>query len=454
MARILVVDDDRFMRESLLDALDEGGHQGDAFSGGKDALAALSDQPYELAITDLKMPGMGGIELLEKAREQDSRLPVIVITAHGTVETAVQAMKRGAFDYIQKPFGAEELRVLVTKALEHRRILGENEALKGELRRRSGDRPLLGDSPPMEGLRERIDAVADSDATVLVRGETGSGKELVARAIHYSSHRAERPFLCVNCAALSAGLLESELFGHEKGAFTGADRRRLGRFELADGGTLLLDEVSEIDPGLQAKLLRVLQEKEFERVGSGKTIRVDVRVLATTNRDLEREVREGRLREDLYFRLNIVPIEVPPLRDHKEDIPLLAGRLLERLGRASGRPIRRLADRSMKALLAYHWPGNVRELENLIERAVLLSRDAEVVIEGIEEGAVTLPPADASTFRGMALEEVERLVIADTLRRFKGHQRKTAESLGIGVRTLRDKIKKWGLKEELREVTA
>ena len=451
MARVLVVDDDRFMRTSLLDTLVSEGHDGKAFASGAEALQALADDSFDVALVDLKMPGMTGLEFLDQARERDARIPIIVITAHGTVETAVKAMKRGAFDYILKPFGGEELRVFLNKALEHRRLVGENEAYKGELRRRDDDRPFLGESPEIAEVKARIDAIADSDATVLIRGETGTGKELVARSIHYRSHRADRPFLCVNCAALSAGLLESELFGHEKGAFTGADRQRLGRFELADGGALLLDEVSEIDPPRQAKLLRVLQEKEFERVGSGKTRKVDVRILATTNRDLERQVRSGRFREDLYFRLNIVPIQVPPLRDRKSDIPLLIDHFLTRSQRRSGRPELPLEESSRKELMAYHWPGNVRELENVIERAVLLSRGELVVVEGLQEGAVTLATTDASGFRGLSLEEVERLMIEDTLRRHGGHQKRTAESLGIGVRTLRDKIKKWDLKVEREE---
>ncbi len=453
MARILVVDDDRFMRGSLVDALEGAGHEVEAFEGAEPALARFAGETFEVAITDLKMPGVGGLEFLARAREVDPRLPVVVITAHGTVETAVQAMKRGAFDYILKPFGEQELTLLVEKALEHRRLVGDNEALRGELRRHRRDRPLLGDSDAMAKVRKRIEAVAESGTTVMIRGETGTGKELVAREIHYSSPRAERPFITVNCAALSAGLLESELFGHEKGAFTGADRRRAGRFELAEGGTLLLDEVSEIESNLQAKLLRVLQEREFERVGSEKTIRCDVRVLATTNRELGIEVREGRFREDLYFRLNIVPIEIPPLRERKEDIPALVETFQSRFERATGRPQRKLTEATFKRLLAYHWPGNVRELENLLERAVLLSTGDELVIEGIgEDGAPRhVSEGDVEALRGLALEDVERLHIEDTLKQFGGHQRRTAESLGIGVRTLRDKIKKWGLQVERGE---
>ncbi|MGE3164263.1 MAG: sigma-54-dependent transcriptional regulator [Planctomycetota bacterium] len=446
MARVLVLDDDRFMRASVEDALGEAGHSVEACARGSAALEALAARDFDLVISDLKMPEMTGLEFLGKARERDAQLPVILITAHGTVETAVQAMKKGAFDYILKPFRADELLLLVDKALEHRRLVRENTVLRGALKSQSDTRPLIGESPAMERVRSLISSVADTDATVLVRGETGTGKELVARAIHQSSRRAERPYLCVNCAALSAGLLESELFGHEKGAFTGAERDRAGRFELADGGTLLLDEVSEIEPRLQAKLLRVLQEREFERVGSAKTKRVDVRVIATTNRDLEDEVRRGAFREDLYFRLNVVPIVVPPLRERKEDVQVLARHFQQVYERRSGRPHRPLSIGSVHALLAYHWPGNVRELENLIERAVLLSGNDELIVQGLQEGS--LPPASASaeSMRGLALADVERLVIQDALDAYGGHQERTAKSLGIGVRTLRDKIKRWGLR--------
>ncbi len=453
MARVLVVDDDRFMRDSLVDTLSQAGHEVRAFASARDALESFADQSYDVAISDLKMPQVSGLEFLSEARARDADLPVVMITAHGTIDTAVTAMKRGASDYILKPFGAEELALVLAKALERRRLVGENEALRRELRRQSDDSPLLGTSAAMRRVRDRIAAVVDSSATVLIRGETGAGKELVARAIHYGSPRADRPFLCVNCAALSAGLLESELFGHERGAFTGADRARAGRFEMADGGTLLLDEVSEIDIRLQAKLLRVLQEREFERVGSSKTRRVDVRVLATTNRDLEHEVRSGRFREDLYYRLAIVPIDIPPLRERKEDIPLLAAFFLDRAERRSGRPVRKLSEKSLRALAGYRWPGNVRELGNLMERALLLSTGEEIVVEGLDGAAVAARPLpeDAGSFRGRALEEVEKVLIVDTLRMFGGHQKRTAESLGIGVRTLRDKIKKWNLRIEQGE---
>lgn len=312
---------------------------------------------------------------------------------------------------------------------------------------------VLGSNPRMRRIAKSIERAAEVECTVLVCGETGTGKELWARLLHRSGPRRNKAFVPVNCAALTPSLAESQLFGHEKGAFTGADRRRAGRFELAEGGTLLLDEVSEIEPNLQAKLLRVLQEREFERVGSEKTIRCDVRVLATTNRDLSTEVREGRFREDLFFRLNIVPIEIPPLRERKDDIPLLADEFQARIERKTGRPHRRLMEATVRTLLAYHWPGNVRELENLIERAVLLSPGDELIIEGLADSGAPrhVRESDVEAFAGLSLEDVERLHIEETYRRHDGHQRRTAESLGIGVRTLRDKIKKWGLTVERGE---
>lgn len=445
--RILVVDDDSFMLTSLEDILSGADFECVTCSSAEQGLEALRQQPFDVVITDLKMPGMGGLDFLERALQVDPNLPILLITAHGTVETAVQAMQRGALDYILKPFGAEALLLVVRRALERRRLLDENAAFRGEQERSSSDRPLLGESRGIDEVRQRIAAVAKVDTTVLIRGETGTGKELVARAIHYASDRRDRPYLCVNCAALSAGLLESELFGHEKGAFTGADRQRLGRFELANGGTLLLDEVSEIDLNLQAKLLRVLQEREFERVGSEKTQKSDVRVLATTNRDLQTEVEEGRFRADLFYRLNIVPIHVPPLRERRDDILRLAEVFRERFERRAGRDSRPFSEKSKQAMTTYHWPGNVRELENVVERAVLLSAGPEVEVDGLAGPTQVGEQAPSrESLRGMRLAEVERVLIEDTLRRYDGHQERTAATLGIGVRTLRDKIKKWDLR--------
>ncbi len=475
---ILVVDDDELMRDSLRETLARRGFSVRTAGDGASALDLLRAEEAELVICDLKMPGMSGVELCERVCSAGPAAPpVIVITAFGSVETAVQAIKKGAFDYITKPFKTDELQVVVERALRHGRLLRENQFLRAELEGSLDRFTIVGTSPAIRRTLELVERYAQSPATVLIRGESGTGKELLARAIHFGSVRRQRPFLCVNCAALSAGLLESELFGHEKGAFTGADRMRQGRFELADGGTIFLDEVSEIDPKLQAKLLRVLQEKSFERVGSSRTMKVDVRVLATSNRDLEREVREGRFREDLFFRLNILPLDVPPLRTRREDVALLVAHFLDRIRRRQGGPARRLAPEALSLLSGYSWPGNVRELENLIERACVLTDGPELRPEafpgltggGVRLGAVWssvsgavscipsgreaaagpfVAPALAESpgsLAGLSMDDVERVMITDALRRHRGHQKRAASELGIGVRTIRTKIKKWNL---------
>jgi DNA-binding NtrC family response regulator len=370
-------------------------------------------------------------------------------------------MRQGAFDYITKPFKADELQVVVEKALAHGRLLRENRELRVEnslLKTAVATERavLVGESRAILRVHKLVDRYADSAATVLIRGATGAGKEVVARLLHQRSPRRGRAFVCVNCAALSAGLLESELFGHEKGAFTGADSARQGRFEIAEGGTILLDEVSEIDLGLQSKLLRVLQERTFERVGSSRSITADVRVLATSNRQLEEEVRAGRFREDLFFRLNVLPIEIPPLCERKEDVPLLVRHFLERIQRRAGGRPKRLDPEAERALVEYDWPGNVRELANVIERAWVLTDGEAMGLEAfpgigvrpalaVAGNGESADGASLASFRGMPLRAVERILIRDALRRYRGHQKRTASELGIGVRTLRSKIRKWRL---------
>ncbi|MBN1421124.1 MAG: sigma-54-dependent Fis family transcriptional regulator [Planctomycetes bacterium] len=443
--KILIVDDEELMRDSLSETLGRTGHSVDAVEDGQRALARLEGGGYDLIITDLKMPGIDGLDLLGRVREQSGDVPIVLMTAYATIETAVEAMKRGAFDYIVKPFDGDALRVVVDRALVHQRLLRENEFYRS----RAGETPgILGESRAIRGVLALIDRYAPSPATLLIRGESGVGKELVAQEIHRRSPRSAAPFLKINCAALSAGVLESELFGHEKGAFTGADRRNIGRFEIADGGSLLLDEVSEIDAHLQAKLLRVLQEREFERVGSSRTIRVDVRVIATTNRDLEREISEGRFREDLYWRLNCLALEVPPLRERREDIPILVEHVLEESRRRMGGPRRRLSPEAMEWMAGHDWPGNVRELRNVLERAYILADGEQLGVDLVSAGASGVIPrrGDVDAFAGLAMEEVEKLHIIATLKRCGWHQRKTAEALGIGVRTLREKMKKWNLR--------
>jgi two-component system response regulator HydG len=448
MARILVADDQEMMRDSLAGTLVREGHDVVAAGDGAAAIARLGEgKRFDLMITDLKMPKVTGIELLAEAKKTRPEMPVVLMTAFATVQTAVEAMKLGAYDYIQKPFDGEEIKMLVERTLEHARLKLENAALKTIVE--TAPRPLIGISAPMDEVKKKIEQVAKSNVTVLIRGESGTGKELVARAIHSASDRRERPMLAVNCAALSENLLESELFGHEKGAFTGADRLRRGRFELADGGVLLLDEVSEIAPGLQAKLLRVLQESEFERVGSSITQQVDVRVIATSNRDLEREVEEGRFRQDLFYRLNVVPIDLPPLRARVDDIPELCRHFLHQIAKREKSAFRHIESEAIRAMQRYSWPGNVRELQNIVERAAVLEMEEGVIrattVEPWLRGRGVVASA-AETLAGKPLADIEKQVILSTLGQFKGHRIKTAKALGIGVRTLGMKIKRW--KEE------
>jgi len=434
VSRVLVVDDEAILRDAIGEALRRAGHDVETFDSGRPALERLATESFDLVVTDLKMPGTDGVAVLEETRRAAPDVPVLIITAHGTVESAVGAMKKGAYDYIIKPFKLEELELLVERALAHRLLAVENEVLRARVGEPAGEDAVWG--PATRGVYQLLERAAQSDATVLVAGESGTGKEVAARTLHRLSRRRSAPFLCVNCAALSAGLLESELFGHEKGAFTGADRLRKGRFELADGGTLLLDEVSEIEPGLQAKLLRVLQERAFERVGSSQTRRVDVRVVATTNRELPAEVARGRFREDLYYRLNVIPVRMPPLRDRRDEVPALAEVFLRRHRK-------RVSRGALKRLCEYDWPGNVRELANVIERAAVLCPADEISGEMLApwlEGQAR--PAQALV--GVTLEEVERRVIEENLRANGGNRERTARVLGITSRTLRDKLKRWG----------
>jgi len=444
MASVLVVDDKELMRESMELALRRAGHDVAAADGGRAALEALGGRRFDVVVSDLKMGAMDGVALLEKVKARWPDVEVVLITAFGTIDVAVRAMKTGAFDFLQKPFKADELTMVVERAAERRQLRSENEALRTQA---GGVHPaeLVGQSEPIGRVRRQIERVARSTAIVLIRGESGSGKEVVARLIHALSERARRPMLCLNCAALSASLLESELFGHERGAFTGAERQRKGRFELADGGTLLLDEVSEIEPRLQAKLLRVLEEQQFERVGGSETLHVDVRVLATSNRALEQAVAEGEFREDLYYRLNVVPIHIAPLRERREDIPLLVDHFLGRYGRREGGTVRFSAD-CVRLLCEYPWPGNVRELEHLVERACVMGLGPVVSAGEIRPWLTAPARRDGPQFAaGTPLEVVEREMIRATLKKMGGHRARTAEALGISVRALGMKIKAYDL---------
>lgn len=409
-AKILVVDDEARMRRVLQMMLEENGHQVNMAGDGEEALNKIKEANLDLVITDMKMPGKDGLELLRHIRRIDEELPVIVMTAYGTVSTAVEAMRAGAYDYILKPFDLEEMKAVVGRALAMQKLLRQSRYLQEELEAKYQFEDIIGKSPRMQAVFKLISQVAPTKSTVLISGDSGTGKELIARAIHFHSPREKEPLIVVNCAALPETLLESELFGHVKGAFTGAHRDRRGRFELADGGTIFLDEVGAMSLNLQAKLLRVLQEKEFERVGGTGSIPVDVRIIAATNQDLKKVIEEGTFREDLYYRLNVVPIHLPPLRERKDDIPLLAYHFLRRYSQELKKDIKEIAPEAMELMLNYNWPGNIRELENAIERAIVLGTG-----ERLSADTLPLPlangPALGKTAANLSYQEAKKEVL-------------------------------------------
>jgi two-component system, NtrC family, response regulator AtoC len=445
--RVLVVDDEEGIRSFIAEALEGEGLRVTQAEDGEAAARLLGRQAFHLMITDLRMPGMDGMALLRLAREQVPEMEVIVLTAHGTVAGAVEAMRLGAFDYLGKPLsGPDELRLVVARALERRRLHEERQ------RHRASEAPeAVAADPVMLQVLTQVHKVAPTDATVLLSGESGTGKEVIARTLHRESRRADGPFVAVNCAALAESLLESELFGHEKGAFTGAAAARRGRFELADGGTLFLDEIAELRAPLQAKLLRVLQERRFERVGGTRTIEVDLRLVAATNRDLAAELAAGRFREDLYHRLAVFPITLPPLRARPGDIVPLSAALLRRIGARLGRPGLRLTDAAAARLRAHHWPGNVRELENVLERAAILTSGPQLDAEDLlltgpgDGGAAGGGTAAAALDLDGTLHDLEREAIRRALAVTGGHRKQAAQRLGIGLRTLYEKLKEFKL---------
>ncbi len=444
---ILVVDDETSQRNVLAGFLRKRGMDVIAAGDADEALSAAASRTIDLVLTDLRMPGKGGLDLLDGLRGINPEVPVILMTAFGTVASAVDAMKRGAADYLTKPIDLDELEVLIARTLERRALVSENRALREQLAARYR---LAGLETANARMAESISTAAraaGSRATILVRGESGTGKELMARAIHYASPRSKGPLVAINVGALPESLIESELFGHERGAFTGADRERRGRFELADGGTLFMDEIGDLPRGTQVKLLRVLQEQAFERLGGTRTIKVDVRVITATNRDLEAMMRAGEFREDLYYRLNVVSIEIPPLRDRREDIPLLVDHFLRRFAEEASSKVEGVSREAMDLLLKYHYPGNVRELENLMHRAVVLSRGPGLTTTDFPIHLGTLRPEDRATPATFVerVTEFERALIVEALARASGVQTRAARDLGMSERHLRYKLRKYGI---------
>jgi DNA-binding NtrC family response regulator len=421
------------------------GYRIDVKANGKEAMEALDRTRYDLVITDIRLPDQNGMKVLEKARKKHPDIGVIMITAYASIKNAVKAMKAGAWDYIQKPFGLDEIEIVVNKYFEFQSLVDENRYLRNELDQKFSFSSIIGSSPSMQKVFDSIRMVAKSRATVLLQGESGTGKELVARAIHYNSDRKQSPFITTNCAAMPEGLVESELFGHEKGAFTGAIRTTKGRFEMADGGTLLLDEISEISPALQAKLLRVLQEREIERVGSGKTLPVDVRIIATTNKDLNKEVESGRFRHDLFYRLNVVPIQLPSITERREDIPLLVRHFINKYAVENGRSQLKVSEKAVKFLCQRDWPGNVRELENAMERAVVMCPMEHDSLDVEQFFLYEKPLSSESRFDppSMNLHDVEKSLILKALGENENNRTQVAEILGISVRTLRNKLNEY-----------
>ena len=448
---VLVVDDNTRARQSMADVLRAAGHEVRACASAMEALKGLDKNSFDVIITDLQMPGMNGLEFIRALEERKVDSQVVMVTAFASVGSAVEAMRHGAFDYIEKPFDVEQLEQLVERALRQTEQEGKRSSIPAANAAWQG--MMIGDSRGMQTLRERIAQAAPTNETVLICGESGTGKELVARCLHAASKRSGRALVSLNCPALSPQLMESELFGHEKGAFTSADAPRVGRFELAEGGTILLDEITEIEQSLQAKLLRVLQERTYERVGSSESKRADVRVVATTNRDIRKEVAEGRFRQDLYYRLAVVPVVVPPLRERREDVPLLINHFLGIAATRMQKSPCELAPAAMELLCQYNWPGNVRELENLVTRASVLSAGKPVQAEDLRPWLIdpesSLSPLTDTTSApsltaGTKLEDMERRLIESTLERFEGHRAKAAQALGIGIRTLSNKLRQYG----------
>ena len=442
--KILIVDDERIVRDSLKHWFEDEGYSIETAEDGQIALKKFDKGKYDLMLLDMKMPGMSGLELLEKVKKIDVDVIVILITAFASVPTAIQALKLGAYDYVTKPVDPDELNHLVKNALEKKKLKSENVALKEKIDELILPSNLVGESEQMKKIFDLVNTVAQTDTTVMIRGESGTGKELIAKAIHLNSKRKYFPIITVNCGALSETLLESELFGHEKGAFTGANWRHKGKFEMADGGTIFLDEIGAVSPKMQVELLRVIESKKFNRVGGNEIISSDFRVVAATNEPIENMVKEGRFREDLYYRLNVFSVNIPPLRERKKDIPILAEYFLKKFCATMNKNLRKISDKAMEFLCEYSWPGNVRELENAIERAVVVGRSSEILIEDLPFNKSNIEDKADST---VPLAEVEKNYIEKVLLSNNWNISRSADVLGIDRVTLYNKINKFGLKK-------
>jgi DNA-binding NtrC family response regulator len=447
MATILIVEDEPKMRRLLELNLGEEGFTTHAAADAEIGLQILNREKIDLVLTDVQLPGMNGFDFLRAVKRANASIPIVMMTAYGTVESAVEAMKLGASDYVLKPFSLEEIVLVIRKELSTHQLREENRSLREALGQRYQYENIVAQSEKMQSVLALVERVAPTNATVLLGGESGVGKDLIARAIHQHSQRASGPLIKINSTAIPENLLESELFGYEKGAFSGATHTKPGKFELADKGTLFLDEIGDVPPAIQVKLLRVLQDREFERLGGTKTLKVDVRLVAATNRDLRAALEEGSFREDLYYRLNVVSIDIPPLRDHKEDIPALAAFFLQRFAKESGAPVKRITPAAGKTLMDFHWPGNVRELENVIQRAVTLSSTDALDVNDIQidERAPSSSSSEPLLPAGMTLEKWEHEIIREALRRANGNKSQAARALGLSRNALRYRLSQMGV---------
>lgn len=452
--RVLIVDDEKLVRDFLGETLRRKNYDVTLAESGHKAFLLLKDNLFDLVITDMKMPDYTGIDILKKVKEISPGTVVVIITAFGSVENAVEAMRLGAFNYLIKPFSPDTIEAVIDKAKEHVSLVEENTYLRQQLSTGTGriSNKVVAESPTMKKIMTDVANIAKSNANVMITGESGTGKEVIAHAIHYQSTRSGRPFIKVNCAAVPETLIESEFFGHEKGSFTGASSTHRGRFEIANGGSLLLDEITEVPLALQAKLLRAIQEQEFERVGGSKPIKVDVRIISTSNRDMMEAIASKRIREDLFYRLNVMPVHLPPLREHKEDILPLADYFIEKLSQENHKERKQLSAEAKKKLMEYDWPGNIRELANILERAVVLNTSNKLQPEEIY---LTNLPAQASQETsgealpvGISLQELEKRLILKTLEKLNNNRTRTADVLGISVRTLRNKLQEYNVKEK------